>query len=93
LQGRLVQAPPGVPVGSLVARGEAALGFQQLSELIGVDGIALIGPLPPEVQITTIFSAAPSVDAPQPAEARALLDFLVSTDSADAKRRHGMEPA
>jgi len=93
LQGRLVQAPPGVPVGSLVARGEAALGFQQLSELIGVEGIDLIGALPPEIQITTIFSAAPSVGAPQPAAARALLDFLISADSADAKRRHGMDPA
>ena len=93
IEGRLVQAPPGVPVGSLVARGEATLGFQQLSELIGIEGIELIGPLPPEIQITTIFSAAPGVGSAQPAAVRALLDYMVSADSAEAKRRHGMEPA
>lgn len=93
IKGRLVQAPPGVPVGSLVARGEAALGFQQLSELIGVDGIALLGPLPPAIQITTVFSAAPGSSASQPDAASGLLAYLTSGDSAEAKRRHGMEPA
>ena len=93
IQGRLVQAPPGVPVGSLLARGEAALGFQQLSELIGIEGIELIGPLPPAIQITTIFSAAPGVGCTQPAAVRALLDFMISADSAASKRSHGMEPA
>ncbi|MGJ7533516.1 MULTISPECIES: substrate-binding domain-containing protein [unclassified Variovorax] len=93
IKGRLVQAPPGVPVGSLIARGEAALGFQQLSELIGVEGIALLGPLPPEIQITTIFSAAPGSCASQPDAARGLLAYLASADAAEAKRRHGMEPA
>jgi molybdate transport system substrate-binding protein len=90
---RLVQAPPGVPVGSLVARGEAALGFQQMSELIGVEGIQLIGPLPPEVRIVTIFSAAPAICSMQPAAVQALLDFMASAGSAEAKRRHSMEPA
>jgi len=93
MQGRLVQAPPGMPVGSLVARGDAALGFQQLSELIGIEGIELIGPLPLEIRIVTIFSAAPGVSLAQPAAVRALLDFMISADSAEAKRRHGMEPA
>ncbi|MDP9932024.1 substrate-binding domain-containing protein [Variovorax paradoxus] len=97
---RLVQAPPGVPVGSLLARGEAELGFQQLSELIGIEGIELVGPLPPEVQITTVFSAAPAIPAAlgidggaQPEAVRALLAFMGSAESADTKRRHGMEPA
>ncbi|HEX7866391.1 MAG TPA: substrate-binding domain-containing protein [Variovorax sp.] len=93
IRSRLVQAPPGVPVGSLIARGEASLGFQQFSELIGVEGITLLGPLPPEIQITTIFSAAPVSFAPQPEATRALLAYLASDDSAEAKRRHGMEPA
>jgi molybdate transport system substrate-binding protein len=94
VQSRLVQAPPGVPVGSLLARGDAELGFQQLSELIGVEGIELIGPLPPAVQITTVFSAAPGIGGGAPPETvRALLDFMRSADSADTKRRHGMEPA
>lgn len=93
LRSRLLQAPPGVPVGALVARGDAGLGFQQMSELIGVEGIQLLGPLPPEIQIVTTFSAAPVVGATQPAAVRALLGFLGSADSADAKRRHGMEAA
>ena len=93
IRGRLVQAPPGVPVGSLVARGDAALGFQQMSELIGVEGIDLLGPLPAEVQITTVFSAAPGIGCMQPAAVHALLDFMAGADSADAKRRHGMDPA
>ena len=93
IRSRLVQAPPGVPVGALVARGEAALGFQQMSELIGLDGIRLLGPLPQDIQIVTTFSAAPGIGTPQPAAVRALLDFMVSPDSAEAKHRHGMAPA
>ncbi|MDQ0070791.1 molybdate transport system substrate-binding protein [Variovorax boronicumulans] len=93
IRSRLVQAPPGVPVGALVARGEAALGFQQMSELIGLEGIRLLGPLPQPIQIVTTFSAAPGVGIPQRAAVRALLDFMASDDSAEAKRRHGMAPA
>lgn len=90
---RIVQAPPGVPVGTLVARGEVALGFQQLSELMHLEGIDVIGPLPPEIQIVTTFSAGVCAAAAQPDAARALVAFLTSPDAADAKRRHGMEPA
>lgn len=93
IRDRLVQAPPGVPVGALLARGDAALGFQQWSELIGVEGIDMVGPLPPEVQITTVFSAAPVVGCAQPVAVRALLESMRSADSAEAKRRHGMAPA
>jgi len=90
---RIVQAPPGVPVGTLVARGEVELGFQQLSELLHVQGITVLGPLPPEIQITTTFSAGVCATANQPEVARALITFMVSSEAADAKRRHGMEPA
>lgn len=93
LQGRLVQAPPGVPVGSLVARGEVALGFQQLSELIHLQGIAILGPMPAAVQIKTIFSGAVCQAAKQPEAARAMLAFMASSEAAAAKRRNGMEPA
>lgn len=93
LRNRLLQAPPGVPVGSLLARGEAALGFQQLSELIGVDGIELLGPLPAPIRINTVFSGAPCTAGAQPDAVRALLDFLASPECDEAKRRHGMEPA
>ena len=82
-----------MPVGSVVARGEVALGFQQLSELIHVDGITVVGPLPPAIQITTTFTAAMTTRCTRPAEVQALLDFMASPDTAAAKRRQGMEPA
>jgi molybdate transport system substrate-binding protein len=93
LQGRLVQAPPGVPVGSLVARGEVALGFQQLSELIHLEGITIVGPMPPAAQINTIFAGALCAASKQPDAVRALLAFLASPDAAAAKGRNGMEAA
>jgi molybdate transport system substrate-binding protein len=93
LRGRTVTPPPGVPVGALVARGEVALGFQQLSELIHVEGIDVIGPLPPSIQIVTTFSAAVGVRAREPDGARVLLEFMAAPAAADAKRRQGMEAA
>jgi molybdate transport system substrate-binding protein len=92
IKDRIVTAPPGVPVGGLVAKGEVALGFQQLSELIHVDGIAIVGPLPPAIQLTTTFSAAITTGCTRPAAAQALLDFLASPDATPAKLRQGMEP-
>lgn len=93
IAGRMVQAPPGVPVGTLVARGEVALGFQQLSELLHVDGISVAGPLPPAIQIVTTFSAGIPVGTARADEVRALLDFMTSPAADEAKRRQGMEPA
>ncbi len=93
IQSRIVQAPPGVPVGSLVAKGEVALGFQQLSELIHVKGIRIVGPLPAEIQITTTFSAGVGVHSSQGEAVRALLDYMSSPQAHGAKLRQGMEPA
>ena len=93
IQPRTVVAPPGVPVGALVARGEAALGFQQLSELIHQAGIQVVGLLPPTVQINTTFSAGVGSTANQPQAARALIEFLASPQAGEAKLRHGMTPA
>lgn len=90
---RMVQAPPGVPVGSLVADGRVELGFQQLSELLHVQGIAIAGPLPPAIQITTTFSAGIGVQSQQAGAARELLAYMASPAAADAKRRQGMDPA
>ena len=90
---RMVQAPPGVPVGTLVARGEVELGFQQLSELLHVEGITVAGPLPPAIQIVTTFSAGIPVGTARAEEVRALLDFMVSPAADVAKQRQGMEPA
>lgn len=93
LQGRLVQAQPGIPVGSLVARGDVALGFQQLSELIHLEGITIVGPMPAAVQITTIFSGALCAASSQGEAVRRVLAFMASPDAGAAKRRNGMEPA
>jgi molybdate transport system substrate-binding protein len=90
---RIVQAPPGVPVGTLVARGEVALGFQQLSELMHLEGIAVIGPMPEPIQITTTFSAGVCAGSAQAEAVRQMLAFMASPEAADAKRRNGMDPA
>ncbi|BAO81209.1 ABC-type molybdate transport system, periplasmic component [Serpentinimonas raichei] len=92
LRPRLVTPPPGVPVGSLVASGAVELGFQQLSELLALPGIALLGPLPSGCAIETVFSAGLCTASAQPDAVRAWFDFLASPASADCKRRHGMAP-
>ena len=93
IKDRIVTPPPGVPVGSLVAKGEVELGFQQLSELIHVQGITLLGNLPDAIQITTTFSAAISLASPHKTSAASLLQFLSSDAAAAAIRKQGMEPA
>ncbi|WP_332741324.1 substrate-binding domain-containing protein [Hydrogenophaga sp.] len=93
VQGRIVQAPPGVPVASLVASGNVELGFQQLSELLGVSGITIAGPLPPAIQIITTFSAGIPVQTDQAEAVRAMLEHMTAPQAAEAKRRQGMEPA
>ena len=90
---RIVVPPPGTPVGSLVASGKAALGFQQLSELMNVDGIAVLGPLPAAIQTLTVFSGGICAASTRPAAGRALLDYMASPETTDIKRRYGMEPA
>ena len=92
IKDRLVQAPPGVPVGLLLARGEVELGFQQLSELMHLDGIAVIGPMPPGVEIVTPFCAAVCAASSQPEAAQAFLDFIHSPAADAARQRHGMSP-
>jgi molybdate transport system substrate-binding protein len=93
LQSKIVQAPPGVPVGTLVARGEVAIGFQQLSELMHLEGIALAGVLPEPVSITTIFSAGTCAVSSQGEILANLMNFMASREAATVKQRHGMEPA
>ena len=93
IRSRVMQAPPGVPVGTLVASGEVELGFQQLSELIHMPGIRVVGPLPAQIQVTTIFSGGVCATSSQCQAASAWLAFIASPEGDDAKRRHGMEPA
>jgi molybdate transport system substrate-binding protein len=93
LSEHLVQAPPGVPVGTFLARGEADLGFQQLSELLDVPGVEVLGLLPAGIQSETLFSAGICSLSAKPNEARALIRFLTSPETGAAKRRHGLEAA
>jgi molybdate transport system substrate-binding protein len=90
---RALVAPPGTPVATLVAKGDADLGFQQLSELIGQPGVEIAGPLPPEIQAVTVFAAGVASQSTDPEGARALVAFLASPETSGAKRRYGMEPA
>jgi molybdate transport system substrate-binding protein len=80
------------PVAAVVARGEAELGFQQISELRLVQGVEVIGPLPAEVQRVTIFSAAAGAGSANPAGGRALIAFLASPAASAAIARSGMDP-
>ena len=90
---RLVQTPPGVAVGTLIAKGEVAIGFQQMSELVHIEGITIVGELPPAIRLRTTFTAAACRTSRQPDEAARLITFLTATENAACKRRHGMEPA
>ncbi|MBI2751657.1 MAG: substrate-binding domain-containing protein [Burkholderiales bacterium] len=91
LQSRIVQAPPGVPVGTLVAEGKVAMGFQQTSELLHVEGITLVGPMPAEVAIVTTFSAGICATCRDVVATRALLNFFTSPAALPAKQRQGMD--
>ena len=90
---RLVQAPPGVPVGSLVAKGEVELGFQQLAELMNLPGITVLGPLPPAIQIITVFSAGLSTTSAQADAVQAFLAWATSPATTGIKQHNGMESA
>lgn len=90
---KLVQAQPGVPVGALLARGEVALGFQQLSEMRGVAGITVLGPMPQAVQIITTFSGSVATSCAQPEAVRPLLAFWASAACRALKEQHGMSAA
>lgn len=93
VKSRIVQAPPGVPVGRLVAEGKVELGFQQQSELMHLENVEVLGPLPPAIQIVTTFSAGVAATSARRDDVRALLAYMASPAAAAAKRRHGMEPA
>ena len=90
---RVVQAPPGVAVGALIARGDVALGFQQRSEIAGVDGVDALGPLPEAIQNVTVFSGAVCTGSTQPDAAASVLAFMAAPACDDTKLRHGMLPA
>jgi molybdate transport system substrate-binding protein len=82
----------GERVGAVVARGEAEIGFQQISELLPVFGIDHVTPLPPEVQKVSIFSAGVAANTGDSAAAHTLIRFLASPEAAHAITKSGLEP-
>lgn len=81
----------GERTGAVVARGEAEIAFQQMSELLPVPGIAHITPLPPEVQKVSVFSAGIAASARDADLARSVIKFLASTEAAPAITKSGLE--
>lgn len=93
LADRLVKAPPGVPVGALLADGTASLGLQQFSELMDLPGVEIIGTLPPGIDATTTFTAGIATTSARPAPSRDFVTFMASDEMRDRYRRHGMGAA
>jgi molybdate transport system substrate-binding protein len=90
---RKVRGPPsGEPVAAVVARGEAEIGFQQVSELIHVPGVTFVGTIPAEVQLVSFFAGALTSTVQQPEAAIALLRFLASPEAAPVISKAGLKP-
>jgi len=92
LKAKIVPPIPDVPIGEVVARGDAEIGFQQVSELLPVTGIDYLGPLPADIQEVTVFSAGVHKAAGTTDAARSLLKFLTAPEAAAIIRKTGMEP-
>jgi molybdate transport system substrate-binding protein len=92
VKGKLKQTPSGVFVGNLIANREVEIGFQQVSEIATFPGVDFVGPLPAEVQQTTVFSSAIIAGAKQVEAAKALVKFLTTPQAAAAFRKRDMEP-
>jgi molybdate transport system substrate-binding protein len=93
LRARIIVPSPGVPVARLVASGEVKLGFQQLSELLGVPRIDVLGPLPATIQHVTTFTGAVTSGCKSFDAARNVLSFLASARFDVLKQRYGMAGA
>jgi molybdate transport system substrate-binding protein len=89
---KVTQIGPGLPVGKAVADREGEIGFTQVSELLSVDGIDYVGPLPADVQHVTVFSAGLHASARAPEAAKALVEFLTGQQAAAVIGHCGMEP-
>ena len=85
--------PSGGTIGTIVASGDAEIGFQQVSELVHIPGIDYIGPLPADVQRVTVFSCGMQTGATQPDAAKALVAFLTTPAAKNVMTKHGLETA
>ncbi len=83
---------PATPVGEIVARGEAELGFQQEAELLPVPGITFAGLIPPSVQLVTVYAAGLSAHAANPAGGRALIQYMASPAAKPTLLKEGLQP-
>ena len=92
IKSKMMQVAPGGSVGELVARGEAEIAIHQQSELLPVHGIDIVGPLPPDIQKVTLFSAGLHVDARESNAAKALAAFLTAPAAVPVIKKHGMDP-
>ncbi|MBX9825484.1 MAG: substrate-binding domain-containing protein [Xanthobacteraceae bacterium] len=81
----------GGTVSTLLANGEAEIGFQQISEIAHADGVDYVGPLPPELQLISVFTAGVHASAAHPAEASALVKFLTAPAGLAVMKKHGLE--
>jgi molybdate transport system substrate-binding protein len=93
IRSRILQTQPGNPVGEAVARGEAEIGFQQVSELLPIAGITYVGPLPPDIQEVTTFAGGIHTAAKAADAAKAWMTFITAPAAFAAIRKSGMEPA
>jgi len=89
---KLKQTPTGVFVGSIIASGEAEIGFQQVSELSHFAGVDYVGPLPADVQYITVFASGIATGAKEADAAKALVKFITAPAAAAAFKKRGMEP-
>jgi len=92
VKGKLKQTPTGVFVGSIIASGEAEIGFQQVSELSHFAGVDYVGPLPADVQQFTTFSSGIVAGTKEADAAKALVKFITAPAAAAAFKKRGMEP-
>lgn len=91
VKNKIRQPPSGAQIAELLARGEAELGFQQVSELLHASGVDFLGPLPTEIQNYTIYSAGLHASASEPEAARGFMKTLASPDAAEDIKKTGME--
>jgi molybdate transport system substrate-binding protein len=88
---KIKQTPPGTPVGSILARGDVDIGFQQVSELLLYPGIQYVGPVPKEMDTVSVFAGGVHTGATQPDAARALIEFISSPAALPFIKKTGME--
>ena len=92
IKSKTATVKPGEPVGEVVARGDAEIGFHQVSELIPVKGIEILGPLPAEIQNITVYSGGIHSATKEADAATALVKFLTAPAAAPIIKKHGLEP-